>query len=306
MKMKPFNFFRFFLLAGLIAAVGAGCDIIDAPYVVVNTNNIPADSLCLIEAQANDPFGAGTPAIEKKVLLEEYTGHKCGNCPPASAVAHRLKTVDYPDRVIVVSVHSGPLAQPAPGASKFATNFTTQEGNTLYEEINKAYYDAVPAGFFDRKLRSLGSGTWPTKVAEQLALAPEVGIRMYACFNADARTFSVVMDAKYLVAGKDNDYFSVYLVEDSIVDWQKDYNPSLPSEDIQNYTHHDVLRKSLNGVWGEKLTVDGPTAINSRFTRILTGSIPANYNEKKCSLVAFIYDQATRQVRQVEEILLIP
>jgi hypothetical protein len=289
----------FWFMGAVALAFAGGCDIIPAPYLEQTENQLPADSACLVAAQATDPFGAGQPAIVKKVLMEEYTGHQCGNCPSASKVAHRIVDKDYPGRVYLLSIHSGPLAQFNPTASKYFTNFTTPEGNTLYEEINKAFYDAVPAGFFDRQQRGLGAGTWPAKVASQLALTPEAGIRVHTCYEPTDRTYTAVIDLKYLKAGIENDFLSVYLVEDSIVDWQKDYDPTLPSEDLPAYTHRDVFRGSLNGVWGERLTT-APTTDGQRFTKVISTTLPEGFNADQTYVLAFIYDQATGFVRQVE------
>jgi len=48
------------------------------------------------------------PAGERNVLVEDFTGHKCGFCPRATRAAYDLKQ-SYGDRMIVLSVHAGSL-----------------------------------------------------------------------------------------------------------------------------------------------------------------------------------------------------
>ena len=42
----------------------------------------------------------------KKILLEDYTGHKCGNCPRAAEKAEELKAI-YDDQLVSIAVHAG-------------------------------------------------------------------------------------------------------------------------------------------------------------------------------------------------------
>ena len=64
------------LLVFTIANFQQACDIEDEPYL------IPVDTI---------PIGSGGPSEGiRKVLLEDYTGHKCPNCPEAAEEAHNL------------------------------------------------------------------------------------------------------------------------------------------------------------------------------------------------------------------------
>src|SRR5687768_4725486 len=60
-----------------------------------------------------DGGGDTTATVVKvrKVLLEEYTGHRCGNCPPAAVTAQTLKST-YGERLVVMTVHAGFFAEP--------------------------------------------------------------------------------------------------------------------------------------------------------------------------------------------------
>jgi hypothetical protein len=88
--------------------------------------------------------GNDTTGVLKNVLLEDYTGHTCVNCPTAAVIAHDLKNL-YGDRLIVMAVHAGYFADPHPGI--FENDYRTQAGN----EWNTFFgFQNYPSGLIDR------------------------------------------------------------------------------------------------------------------------------------------------------------
>ena len=66
------------------------CDIVEPPFAETSTTG---------------PTGPVSGAV-RKVLLEDFTGHKCGNCPRAGEAADALKLA-YGDQLIVYAAHVG-------------------------------------------------------------------------------------------------------------------------------------------------------------------------------------------------------
>lgn len=66
----------------------------------------------------------------KKTLLEDYTGHKCGNCPAAARLASSL-TAQYQSSLVVIAVHAGFFtAITSPTVAKpFPDSYTCTAGN---------------------------------------------------------------------------------------------------------------------------------------------------------------------------------
>ncbi|MDX2282545.1 MAG: Omp28-related outer membrane protein [Bacteroidia bacterium] len=282
-----------FLLA--CALLPAGCDIVQAPYLDPEyIAQLPADEQCLLDAGSEDPFSG--KSIAKKVLLEEMTGHKCGNCPAATEVAYDLAYNQFPDRVVLMGIHAGPLASFTPTASKFFSNYTTEAGNQLYGTLNTI--GAVPFALFDRTHSSTSPNDWLAFAEDRLAEAPGAGIHLHTCFYPDSNDVGVVVRVRYLQEGAADDRLSVFLVEDHIVDWQKDYRLS-GSPDIPDYTHHNILRAALNGAWGEPLS-SSAIASGSDFTKTYRYRIPAAFNTANCRIIALVHNFSTREVRQVE------
>ena len=271
------------------------CDIIEAPYLDNPKSNLAADEQCLEDAQQTDPFAPGSPAIVKKVFFEEMTGHQCGNCPEATEKLHELKTGKYAGRLVAMAIHAGPLAN-VKSSGKYATEFRTAAGNELYSGLN--VFDAVPFGLIDRIEKGLGASTWETKVEQRMNEAPGAGIRVFNCFDPDSNKLTTVIDVKYLVDATENERITVYLIEDNIKDWQKDYR--LSDSDIPDYTHHDVFRAALTNVWGEPLSTTAVTN-GERFTKSYSFKLRDDYVAANCRIIAFVYNADTDEVRQVEE-----
>jgi len=297
MKTSSFSLVLFF---AAIAIAVSSCDVVpDGLYY----EDIQADTLVYDTRPDQNPDATA----EKKVLLEEFTGHTCGNCPASSAIAHKLARETYKGKLIVATVHAGSLSVPEPGTGKFEIDYRTPEGNVLYANYNKV--DAVPYALMNRIVRSGSNYLWPsaqweTKTQEMLQKAPEVRMLMAPSYNAATRAVSVKIDLKYLADVTTNaatENVSVYLVEDSIVSWQKDYR--FADDLIKNYVHHDMVRKFLNGAYGQPVRPNAkPIFKQDRFYGIYNLTLPQAYNAATCKIVAFVHNTATREVRQVEEV----
>ncbi len=64
--------------------------------------------------------------VNRKVLLEDFTGHKCVNCPNAHDIAHDLQELYGEDNLIVIATHAGFFSTPSSG--DFAYDFRTEAG----------------------------------------------------------------------------------------------------------------------------------------------------------------------------------
>ena len=291
----------FLLTALLIGTIFTSCEIIEAPYVELPPSGCIADEACLQAApNPNDPFMG--VVIEKKVLLEEFTGHTCGRCPAATEVAVELRDATYKDRMILLSVHAGALSEPKTIGDKYMTDFRTAEGDELFGFFFPI--NAVPFGLINRTksepdLYLYDHFKWETAVGEELARPAEAGIIITNCYDESTREAVTIVDVKYLVAATDQEYLSVYLVEDEVVDWQTDYRLPDDEQDIIDYPHHEVLRASLNGTWGQRLS-ENPVPKDATFRFTFCHQIAPAQNVAHSRVVAFVHNFGTKEIRQVE------
>ncbi|MEO0896584.1 MAG: Omp28 family outer membrane lipoprotein [Bacteroidota bacterium] len=271
------------------------CEVIEAPYFEPEyLSSLPADEKCLLAASEDEPFPDGY-VYKKKVLLEEMTGHQCGNCPNATKEAVKLKE-EHGDDLVFISIHAGPLANVKTTGTKYTSDYNTEEGTEWYTTLNDR--NAVPFGMVDRSSSGTNAKEWTNFVTSSLAEPAIAGIRITICYEPDSTELGVVIDVKFAEGASSSERLSVVMVEDQIVDWQKDYSSTTGSPDIPDYTHHDILRATLNGTWGEPLSASDIQP-NATFTKSYGFELNPEWDPANCKIIAFLHDFDSKTVHQV-------
>jgi len=272
---------RTILLASAFGFFLASCNKIDAPYYTVKGG------------------GGDTTKITRKVLLEDYTGHKCPNCPEAAITAHTLEET-YNGKVIVMAVHAGYFADSS-ATGDFTANYKTSAG----DEWN-SYFPIIsyPSGLVNRKAFQgsviIGNDLWAEAVDSIVNLPADAIIQITNTYNTSTRQLNMTVDSKFLneLLGKYN--LTICILEDSIISPQKNSNPNIgPTPIIYDYVFMHMLRGSLNGTWGDELTslIDTSLIYSKTYSTILNPIwIPKN-----CSVLAFISNTETKEIIQAEE-----
>lgn len=247
------------------------CLLADASCDVVNDYTSPYEP----------PVGEG-----RTVLLEEYTGMRCVNCPAAATETQLLKKT-FGNRLIVVSVHAGGFAEPY---GIFQPDLRSEAGNAYFLSFGFA---GTPVGMVGRSARSgsvaLNPSRWAAAVREEMAVASPVGLELETVYDPDSRNYT----CRLAVTGLQGltPAVTLWLVEDGIVTPQV-----IPGGIDENYTQHNVLRGALNGTWGEGVTPDAA----GMWQAVRTYTLPAGYAAERCRIVAFVAS-ASREVLCVTE-----
>lgn len=256
-----------------------GCDIVEEPYMN------PIDD------------GNNTGETVQKVLLEEFTGHQCPNCPGGAQVASQLHDF-YGDRFIVIAYHAGWFARTS---SLFPIDYRTSAG----EEFNTFFQvNAYPSGMVNRTVvnsnQLLNPTDWGSATADFIEKEPILEFSLTKFYNSSNRNLLVNVTAKafsQLNALK----LCVFVVEDSLVSPQivpEDEN--YPNGINPEYVHNHVYRTSLNGAWGTDLFTEG--AINNQTQTIsVNGTINEEWNVENLSIVCFAYEVESGEVIQTED-----
>ena len=237
----------------------------------------------------------------KNVLLEEYTGYRCGNCPAAAEESHRIKA-KYGDKVVVIAIHVGQLAVPVP-PHKY--EFRTNIGNTLDEFYKIGAVLGTPNGLIDRNPYNsnlvLDYHTWEAALLSRITERAKMTIDFVnADFNTVNNSISTKLKIKYIDKGLPKYNLAVYIVEDSIVNYQIDYRKSPP--DIPEYVHNNTLRAALTDAWGAPISdneINAGTEIEKEFSYNVPADIDWRMNWVR--LVAIITNSETKEVLQVNE-----
>jgi hypothetical protein len=244
---------------------------------------------------------------ERKVLVEDYTGHKCGNCPRATRSVYDLKSI-YGDNLIIIGVHAGFFATPNPPQ---APSYKYDFRNTVSTELDTDFgisFVGNPNGMVNRRKNTDGSHIFPytswadeaAKVLFDFSTVP-ASITINNSFDESDRSLSTEVTTEINLDLPSTYRLSVYLVEDHITNWQKDYDVS-PS-DIPDYDHREVLRGSLNGTYGDPINSITKGSIN---TNTYNTTISQEFDASNCYIVAFLYSEANQEIIEVEQTKVIP
>ncbi len=219
------------------------------------------------------------PQVSRAVLIEDYTGQYCVNCPRATEEIERL-IEQYGDSIVIaVAIHSGPF-----GKSK-------GEPSPLYTEVGDMYFNtwgmsAQPIGLIDRLFGStpFSYTDWGGGVNYEVAIEPPVSFLTDIDYDAETRDAAIEVQTigldSALVSGK----LQVWLVEDSIDSFQ--LMPDGSRE--EHYNHMHVFRASVNDPWGDALSVShGQVAVKNYELKLDPAWVPEH-----CSVVTFLYDDS--------------
>jgi hypothetical protein len=237
----------------------------------------------------------------RKVLLEDYTGHECGNCPSAAIIASNLLLAN-PNNLIVLSVHAGYFAEinPAP----FNADYNTNVGTT-WDAFFGNSAAGNPNGLVNRKdfLTSThikNKSSWVAEVNAMIGLPAIAKINLTSKFDTVVNCLSVDAKTKFLQNSSANYAMILALMEDEVIGAQKDYtqNPNT----VLNYTHKHMLRDALTASWGEQLNTNPVLVNDSNLTVVNNFTIKQDFDKDKLYVVAILYNKTTYEVIQTEKV----
>lgn len=230
----------------------------------------------------------------QRLLIEEFTGHRCMNCPDGAAIVHEIQEY-YPGRVMVIGIHAGMLALPL---GQFASqNFMTPEG-TAY---NSAFaVQANPAALLNRAHFSgedwavRTKEKWMTYAIEELSKEPCCEVIPTVAYDAATRQLSVTTEIEAYDNMPADLNLQVQLVESHIIGKQL-----LAGNTIDEaYEHNHVFRHAVNGTWGESIQ-SLPAGEKKSYT--CTATLDEQWVAENCHVVVFVYENATKRVLQCNE-----
>ena len=240
----------------------------------------------------------------KKILLEDYTGHTCGNCPRAAEKATELKEV-YGEFVIPIAVHVGYFAEPYSTGDKYQTDFRTDAGNNWNQHFGNSSA-GNPNGMINRiefpSSHIFQYTQWEEKIVEQLEEDPIVGLQIKSSYDSLLNLICIDVQTKILSSLSNEINITVVLLENKIISKQTDY--AAENDYIEDYEHKHVLRKGLNGAWGEPIG-DGLHTVGQLYTHRFCVDKKSDWNASNLTVVAYVSNPETYEVLQAEEIHLI-
>jgi thiol-disulfide isomerase/thioredoxin len=245
----------------------------------------------------------------KNVLIEDYTGHGCNNCPEAAVLANELKE-EFCERIVVIAVHAGFFAAPNfQNDTLLSADFRTEAGNT-WDTFFGNSASGNPNGLIDRVKGPTGfvfyKDSWRKVADTLLQSSAKALISIQNDFNTNNNTLSTKVETVFDMNVNGNYKVIVCITQDNIIAPQLNKNEEIGEVPIDiDYVHNHVLRGSINGVWGEALNSSGSVAMGETYTKTYSQVFPEDWIPTDCHVVAFIYNEETKQVLQVEELAVI-
>lgn len=222
-------------------------------------------------------------AVNRTVLLEEFTGNKCGYCPGGYT---RIQQALPGHNAIMVAHHAG--------YNDDALTCNENKALTWYYNSSNGTY--APALMIDRARLDpsspgpvMGVGT-----ANDISayLSEREAVPCFLNLNLSNVNFD---EASRQVTGKISGQFTrpiynantrlqVYLVEDSFLMSQADYDQGIT---VQDYRHMHAVRASVVGDnWGVAVSPDA----EGNFEYSINWNMPAKHKAWRCHLVALVFD----------------
>jgi len=278
-KVLTFGLF----LAGVIGF--SSCDKIDDP--IVETVNVETGIVW------DDSISSPVNLTVRNILMEEYTGHKCAQCPAGTKEIVRLDSI-LGDQLTPVAIHAGIFALPEDDGD-FTTDFRVNAGITIHDALPATGF---PAGMINRMesegKRVHGRTKWEDLIDDAKNDVPKVAISLKSLYDDSTQIFQNRVEVTWLENVSEVYHLSLFLAEDSIVDWQ-----NVDNVDDEFYVHRHVMRAALNSPWGDAIETN---------TAGDTSSFEINYNVdpewklNHCEIVAFVYDRDNFNVLQVANV----
>lgn len=214
---------------------------------------------------------------QRVVLLEEFTGQNCPNCPTAHRTIEALQE-QYGSSLIPVSIHAGGFAYAEGEFGEYFQTFKTPEGDAYAAQWNVQSY---PSGVVNRTGGVTLYSDWSSLIRTELARPADVDIELSAYANETGDSIRVNTTLRPTADIADA-HLQLWVVEDSIVSLQTDGATMLT-----DYVHNNVYRASVNGVGGTPVQLRANVFDNRWF------SVPMRsyWNPRHLSVVGFVYDQ---------------
>ena len=240
----------------------------------------------------------GTGFGAKNVLIEDFTGQLCNNCPLATNTISTLQETFGHDRVIPVAIHGGYLTLAAP------TGLANAIGNTYTAERGVS---SKPKGEVDRTGQLLDQEKWGTTVLERIAMTAHVklGVENIA-FDADSREISFSVKTAADLTGAQG-LLQVWLTESHIHTYQKTPDPNRfpqypASGNDHNYEHNHVLRACVSAKDGDALSL----VAGGSDTRAYKYKLESDWVADNMSVIVIAYNAAEGVLQVIEQPVQLP
>ncbi len=234
------------------------------------------------EIEEKNRFSNVDPAdypITKNVLIEDFTGQKCINCPEASKEIATLQSVFGSEHVIAVAIHGGSMAY---NENKYPIGLANDTGEEYQQHWGVTTW---PCGIVDRKSGVVDYPQWFGLMLEGFKKSAGADISLSTSYDATSKqaTINTTLQGKINTEAK----LQIWIVENNICTFQINE---------ENYKHNHVFRAAVNGTWGETVSLKKGESLST--THHI--EIKEKWNADNLAIVAFVYNDSQGVLQVVE------
>lgn len=237
----------------------------------------------------------------KNVMIEEFTGVRCPNCPQGHVTIANIKAQN-PGRVVAISLH--PINSLGAPYSFSVQDFRSQEAQSLFDFLGQIGLE--PAAGIDRKIFSgeshilLDRNKWTNYAAQQLSETPKANVEIGDSYDSTNRELTIVAEIHYTQTVTEPNKLTVALTESNMVTAQLDGTV------IDTfYVHKDVVRTFITNVQGD--AVNTSTEAGRVVLRVYKTILDAAWKPENMHIVAYVHEyQNAKEIYQAKEIKVIP
>jgi hypothetical protein len=236
---------------------------------------------CSEQQRVIEPF---VPSGSRVVLLEEFTGKGCTNCPKGSRELENL-LIQFPDNLVAVSIHAGFFANPAI-FSLGVYDLRTDEGEFLIEYLDQPI--GYPSGVVNRTRvngqMQIGLNQWASAITSAIQVPPAIDLSISRTYDAASRQLAVTINGIGKEDLEGEIRVSVMITESGIIDAQDDSeaDPHI----VENYEHKHVLRDMLTPASGGMVQTD--ISVGQTFSNTYTTTLDPAWVADKMEIIAFV------------------
>lgn len=242
------------------------------------------------EIKENDRYiDMGEITAKRTVLLEEFTGQFCTNCPRAHEVISSIVEL-YSENVVAVSIHAGRQSL-GENESPVMVGLRVEEGN---EYASRWTITEYPSGIVNRNSGIKSMSEWQSIIRQEMEKPATVDIELKATYDASTDKVTITTD---LAPGANIEgNFQLWITESGIVAPQQGNPAEVGFSYKADYVHNHVFRAAVNGTWGEEI------ALTTRENTTLSHEVEVrdNWNVDNLSVVAFIYNNEEGVIQAAE------
>lgn len=266
------------------------------PIFWISCETIDDDAkLVMQKGETSDTTPITIRSSMQRVLLEDFTGWRCTNCPAAAEKATEL-IAKYGDKLVVMGVHATSFAKPS--ADNNNVDFRTEFGDQWATYFGCT---SLPAGMINRtKVGSaykVDAPNWDINIQNSLSTKEHImNINLGAVHRVADNMILVSCENEFLKDYTSPTLISILVLESGIIGVQKSNETPL----IEDYVFNHVLRK--NGLVDFSLSVK-PVSKNEIIYKNYLVKVDSDIQDiTNCSVVVFVTNAETKEVIQVNTI----